>query len=49
MNISRPKLRSEKFNDDDDDDDDNNHDNNLINDIVGGPESVVSKGRIRSE
>jgi hypothetical protein len=28
VNISQPKLRSEKF-DDDDDDDDNNNNNNL--------------------
>ena len=28
MNISRPKLRSEKFDDDDDDDDDDNNNNN---------------------
>ena len=28
MNISQPKLRSEKFNDDDDDDDDDNNNNN---------------------
>ena len=30
MNISQPKLRSEKFDDDDDDDDDNNNDNNKL-------------------
>jgi hypothetical protein len=47
MNISQSKLRSEKF--DDDDDGDNNNNNNLINDIVGGPDSIVSKGRITSE
>jgi len=28
VNISQPKLRSEKFDDDDDDDDDNNNNNN---------------------
>ena len=28
MNISQPKLRSEKFDDDDDDDDNNNNNNN---------------------
>jgi len=28
VNISQPKLRSEKFNDDDDDDDNNNNNNN---------------------
>jgi len=51
MNISQSKLRSEKFDDDGDDDDDNNNNNNnnLINDIVGGPDSIVSKGRITSE
>jgi len=27
VNISQPKLRSEKFDDDDDDDDDNNNNN----------------------
>ena len=31
MNISQPKLRSEKFNDDDDDDDDDNNNNNNNN------------------
>jgi len=30
MNISQPKLRSEKFDDDDDDDDNNNNNNNNI-------------------
>jgi len=30
MNISQPKLRSEKF-DDDDDDDNNNNNNNIEN------------------
>jgi hypothetical protein len=28
VNISQPKLRSEKFGDDDDDDNDNNNNNN---------------------
>jgi len=28
VNISQPKLRSEKFDDDDDDNDDNNNNNN---------------------
>jgi len=28
VNISKPKLRSEKFDDDDDDDDDDNNNNN---------------------
>jgi len=49
VNISQAKLRSEQFDDDDDDDDDNNNNNNLINDTVGGPYSIVSKGRITSE
>ena len=31
MNISQPKLRSEKFDDDDDDDDDDNNNNNNNN------------------
>jgi len=31
VNISQPKLRSEKFDDDDDDDDDNNNNNNSNN------------------
>jgi len=31
VNISQPKLRSEKFDDDDDDDDDNNNNNNNNN------------------
>ena len=31
MNISQPKLRSEKFDDDDYDDDDNNNNNNNNN------------------
>jgi len=30
VNISQPKLRSEKFDDDDDDDDDDNNNNNCI-------------------
>jgi len=30
VNISQPKLRSEKFDDDDDDDDDNNNNNNKL-------------------
>jgi len=30
VNISQPKLRSEKFDDDDDDYDDNNNNNNLV-------------------
>jgi len=33
VNISQPKLRSEKFDDDDDDDDNNNNNNNV--DIIG--------------
>jgi len=33
VNISQPKLRSEKF-DDDDDDDDNDNDNNNNNNTV---------------
>ena len=34
MNISQPKLRSEKFDDDDDDDDDNNNNNNRANGTI---------------
>jgi len=36
VNISQPKLRSEKFDDDDDDDDDdnNNNNNNLSNLVI---------------
>jgi len=35
VNISQPKLRSEKFDyDDDDDDDDNNNNNNNNNNFV---------------
>jgi len=30
VNISQPKLRSDKFDDDDDDDDDDNNNNNSI-------------------
>ena len=30
MNISQPKLRSEKFDDDDDDENNNNNNNNLL-------------------
>jgi len=36
VNISQPKLRSEKFNDDDndDDDDDNNNNNNVDGELT---------------
>jgi hypothetical protein len=33
VNISKPKLRSEKFDDDDDDDDNNNNNNNVISSL----------------
>jgi len=35
VNISQPKLRSEKFDDDDDDDDDDNNNNNNNNPTSG--------------
>jgi len=35
VNISQPKLRSEKFDDDDNDDDDDNNNNNNNNNNAG--------------
>ena len=44
MNISKLKLRSEKFDDDDDDDDDDNNNNNNNNNIaISGDRNVIKK------
>jgi len=40
MNISQPKLRSEKFDDDDDDDNNNNNNNNNKYDL---PKTAAQK------
>jgi len=46
VNISQPKLRSEKFDDDDDDDDDddNNNNNNNNNNKIGGQKWIKAIG-----
>ena len=44
MNISQPKLRSEKFDDDDDDDNDDDNINNIICSLqINGKEYTVQR------
>jgi len=41
VNISQPKLRSEKFDDDDDDDNNNNNNNNCVSVLCGKCSEVL--------
>jgi len=46
VNISQPKLRSDKFDYDDDDDDDNNNNNNNNNNNKVMPVVIQANGTI---